>query len=217
MAFDPALYVVLDPRLTAGRPPLDVVRAALAGGAAAVQWRDKDASTRELLLMARGLAALTCAAGALFIVNDRVDVALAAGADGVHLGPDDLPVEVARALLGPRALIGFSAGTPEEARAAEAAGADYLGTGAVYGTLSKGDAGAAIGLAGLAAVCAATRLPVVAIGGVGLRRAAPCVEAGAVGVAVITAVTAAPDVEGAARALRAEVDDRRSNVSAASE
>ena len=143
------------------------------------------------------------------IVNDCVDVALAAGADGVHLGPDDLPVTAARGIMGPRALIGFSAGTPDEARDAAVAGADYLGTGAIYATSSKADAGPAIGVAGLVAVCRATRLPVVAIGGIGQGRAAPCITAGAAGVAVITAVTQAVDVERAARALRDEVDAAR--------
>jgi thiamine-phosphate diphosphorylase len=174
-----------------------------------LQLRDKCASTRVLLATARELVALAHKRGTRLIVNDRVDVALAAGADGVHLGPDDLPVTAARSIMGPRALIGFSAGTPEEARDAEKSGADYLGTGAIYATSSKPDAGAAIGVDGLVAVCRAIRLPVVAIGGIGQGRAAPCIAAGAAGVAVITAVTQAADVERAARALRDEVDAAR--------
>ncbi len=210
MDFDLSLYVVLDPRLTSGRALLDVARSALRGGATVLQFRDKDASTREALAAAAALAALARAAGARLIVNDRADVAAAADASGVHLGPDDLSVAAARALLGPRALIGFSAGTPAEARDAERAGADYLGTGAVYGTLSKADAGPPIGVDGLESVIRATGLPVVAIGGVTPGRAAPCIRAGAAGVAVITAVTLAADVERAARVLRAEVETARS-------
>jgi len=206
---DLSLYVVLDPRLTAGRALTDVARAALDGGATVLQLRDKEASTRDLLAAAEALATLAHAAGARFIVNDRADVAAAVGATGVHLGPDDLSITAARALLGPEALIGFSAGLPAEARDAEQAGADYLGTGAVYGTSSKEDAGAPIGVGGLENVLRATGLPVVAIGGVALGRAAPCIRAGAAGVAVITAVTLAADVERAARALRDEVEGAR--------
>ena len=206
---DLSLYVIVDPQFTGGRDPIAVAQAALLGGATMLQLRDKSASTRVLLATARELVALAHSRGARLIVNDRVDVALAAGADGVHLGPDDLPVTAARSIMGPRALIGFSAGTPDEARDAEKSGADYLGTGAIYATSSKADAGPAIGVAGLVAVCRATRLPVVAIGGIGQGGAAPCIAAGAAGVAVITAVTQAADVERAARALRDEVDAAR--------
>jgi len=206
---DLSLYVVLDPRLTAGRPLMDIARAALRGGATVLQLRDKEASTRDLLAAAETLAALAHARGARFVMNDHADIAAAVGGAGVHLGPDDLAVAAARALLGPEALIGFSAGTPAEARDAARAGADYLGTGAVYGTSSKADAGAPIGVDGLERVVRATGAPVVAIGGVAPGRAAPCIRAGAVGVAVITAITLAADVTGAARALRDEVEAAR--------
>jgi len=206
---DLSLYVVLDPRLTAGRPLMDIARAALRGGATVLQLRDKGASTRDLLAAAETLAALAHARGARFVMNDHADIAAAVGGAGVHLGPDDLAVAAARALLGPEALIGFSAGTPAEARDAARAGADYLGTGAVYGTSSKADAGAPIGVDGLERVVRATGVPVVAIGGVAPGRAAPCIRAGAVGVAVITAITLAADVTGAARALRDEVEAAR--------
>jgi thiamine-phosphate pyrophosphorylase len=209
MDLDLTLYVVLDPRLTAGRALMDVARAALQGGAAVLQLRDKEASPRELVAAADVLAALTRAAGARFVVNDHVDIAAAVGA-GVHLGPDDLAVSAARTRLGPEATIGFSAGTSVEARDAERAGADYLGTGAVYSTSSKADAGAPIGIDGLESVLRATTLPVVAIGGIAPGRAASCIVAGAAGVAVITAVTLAADVAGAARALRDEVEAARS-------
>ncbi len=208
MDCDLTLYVVLDPHLTGGRALLDVARAALYGGATVLQLRDKRALPRELLATAEALTALTRAAGARFVMNDHADIAAAVGG-GVHLGPDDLSITAARALLGPEALIGFSAGAPVEARDAERAGADYLGTGAVYGTSSKVDAGAPIGVDGLARVIHATRVPVVAIGGVTLGRAAPCIAAGTAGVAVITAVTLAADVEAAARALRDEGEAAR--------
>jgi len=208
MDLDLTLYVVLDPHLMGGRSLLDVARAALRGGATVLQFRDKDASTGELVAAAEALAALAHAAGARFIMNDHVGIAAAVGG-GVHLGPDDLAVSAARALLGPDALIGFSAGTPAEARDAEWAGADYLGTGAVYGTSSKADAGTPIGVDGLERVIHVTRLPVVAIGGIAPGRAAPCIAAGAAGVAVITAVTLAADVEDATRALRHEVEAAR--------
>jgi len=207
---DLSLYVVLDPRLMAGRPLLDVARAALRGGATVLQLRDKEAAAPDLVAAAEALAALAHALGARFVINDHVDIAAVVDGTGVHLGPDDQAVTAARALLGPEALIGFSAGTPAEARDAARAGADYLGTGAVYATSSKADAGAPIGVDGLERVVRATGVPVVAIGGVTPGRAAPCIRAGAAGVAVITAVTLAPHVEDAARALRDEVETARS-------
>src|SRR5947208_9711024 len=126
MTLDLSLYVIVDPQFTGGREVMAVARAALLGGATMLQLRDKSASTRVLLATARELVALAHSRGARLIVNDRVDVALAAGADGVHLGPDALPVTAARAIMGPRALIGFSAGTPAEAEEAGKSRADYL-------------------------------------------------------------------------------------------
>src|SRR5918911_3437137 len=160
---DLSLYVIVDPQFTGGRDPIAVARAALLGGATMLQLRDKSASTRVLLATARELVALAHKRGAPLIVNDRVDVALAAGADGVHLGPDDLPVTAARGIMSPQALIGFSAGTPDEARDAEKSGADYLGTGAIYATSSKADAGPAIGVAGQVPLCCPPPLPRVGI------------------------------------------------------
>ncbi len=140
------------------------------------------------------------------VVNDRVDVALAGGADGVHLGQDDLPAAAARALLGPDPLLGVSAATAEEAAAAERDGADYLGVGAIYATSTKADAGAPVGLARIGAVRRASALPIVAIGGITLDNAAATIRAGAAGVAVITAVTLADDMVAATRRLRDSVD-----------
>ncbi|HXF70504.1 MAG TPA: thiamine phosphate synthase [Thermoflexus sp.] len=205
MGPDLRVYLVLDPALTLGRPPLEIAEAALRGGITMLQLRWKGGPLREMLQLGEALQELCHQYGVPFLINDRVDVALALRADGVHLGQDDLPPEVARRLLGPQALIGVSARTPDQARAAEAAGADYLGTGSVFPTSSKANP-VLIGLEGLAMVARSTRLPVVAIGGVGPENAAACIRAGAVGVAVISAITQAPDPEAAARALRQAVD-----------
>lgn len=186
---------------------LDLVAAALAGGATCVQLRSKHLDDGPCLELARRLAALCRAAGALFLLNDRVDVALAAGADGVHLGQTDLPVAEARRILGPGAVIGVSVETEVEAQAALAGGATYLATGPVYATATKADAGDPYGPAVVARIRAvAPGAPLVAIGGIGPGRAAPCIAAGADGVAVVAAIASAPDPAAAARALRAEVE-----------
>jgi thiamine-phosphate pyrophosphorylase len=135
-------------------------------------------------------------------VNDRVDIALAIGADGLHLGQTDMPLSVARALVGGGMFIGVSAGTVEEALAAEKAGADYLGVGAVYPTLSKVEAGEAIGPGRLREIRAAVKLPFVAIGGVGPQNAANVMAAGADGIAVISAILSQPDIRAAAETLK---------------
>ena len=199
------LYVI--PDAVIGRGTLvEQTTAALAGGAGAIQLRGKHLTTRALLEVGTAMRDLCRRHDALFIVNDRVDVALALEADGAHLGEDDLPLAVARRLLGPAAIIGASYATPELARAAEADGADYLGIGPVYATGSKADAGEAIGVAGLRAIVQATRLPVVGIGGIGLDNVTEVMAAGAVGVAVISAVVAAEDITAAAAALRVRVE-----------
>lgn len=204
------VYVITaDPAQARGRSHLDIAEAAVRGGATAVQLRMKDAPARIVLETARRIAARCRAAGVAFIVNDRVDVALAAGADGVHVGQDDLPAEAARALLGAAPLLGVSAATPDEAAAASRGGADYLGVGAVYATATKADAGEAVGLARIREVAASCELPVVGIGGITIGNAAAVVRAGAAGVAVITAVTMADDMAEATRRLREEVDRAR--------
>lgn len=200
------LYVITDEALSAGRPAVEVVRAALAGGATAIQLRAKSWGGRRLVEEGRRLRAVTREAGALFIVNDRLDVALAVGADGVHLGQEDLPLADARRLAGPDFVIGISVDTEEEAAAAEAGGADYLGAGPAFPTTSKADAGPVLGPEGIGRIARRVRVPVVGIGGIGPGRAAPVVRAGAAGVAVISAVVGAPDVAAAARALRGEVE-----------
>jgi thiamine-phosphate diphosphorylase len=197
------LIVVTDPDCGAGRDVAGVVRAALRGGAPAIQLRMKDASAREMAEMARALLVHTRAAGALLFINDRVDVALAVEADGAHVGQDDLPVAAARRIVPPGFLLGVSAETAELALAAQADGADYVGAGPVYATGSKADAGDAVGVGRIAEVAAAVRIPVVGIGGITIANAPPVIAAGAAGIAVISAVMRAEDPEAAVRALLA--------------
>lgn len=195
------LVVLTDARLAAPRGVVDVVARALAGGALAIQLRNKGDSPRELLAVGRELRALTREAGALLFANDRLDVALALEADGVHLGPNDLPVAVVRAHSPAGFLIGRSADDPAVARRAVDDGADYIGCGTVYPTSTKADAGATIGLEGLSAVVRAVSVPVVGIGGITVERAAEVATTGAAGVAVVGAVMAAADPTKAARML----------------
>jgi thiamine-phosphate pyrophosphorylase len=183
------------------RGHLEVARAALEGGATMIQLREKALSGRALLALAEALRELTRAHGATFIVNDRVDIALASGADGVHVGDEDLPIAVARRVLGAGAIIGASVDNVPEAQAAEAAGASYLGVGPVYPTGSKADAGAAIGAGRIGEIAAAVPLPVLAIGGLTCDNVHSVIEAGADGIAVISAVAEADDMEDAARLL----------------
>ncbi|HET7460296.1 MAG TPA: thiamine phosphate synthase [Longimicrobium sp.] len=196
-----SLIVITDPDCGAGRSIVDVARAALQAGAPSLQLRGKDQPAREQVELARALLASTRPAGALLWVNDRLDVALAAGADGVHLGQDDVPLEAARRIVPSGFRIGISAETPELARAAERGGADYVGTGPVYATGSKADAGDAVGCERIREVARAVRIPVVGIGGISASNAADIIRAGATGVAVISAVMRAPDPEAATRAL----------------
>jgi len=204
-------YLVTQRSRSAGRSTEAVVEAALAGGVDVVQLREKDRDARERYRLGRRLRELTREAGMPLIVNDRVDLAAALDADGVHLGQSDLPVEVAREQLGPEATVGCSTSTVAEAEAAAAAGADYLGCGAVYGTDSKDvrDAKDGIGPERIREIARAVDVPVVGIGGIDADNAAPVVEAGAVGVAVIGAITAADDPERAARELRGTVLEAR--------
>ena len=203
-------YLVTQQSLSAGRSTVDIVEAAIEGGVDAVQLREKDVSARERYALGRRLRERTRAAGVDLIVNDRVDLAAAIDADGVHLGQSDLPVAAARDLLGEDAIVGVSTGSVAEAAAAADAGADYLGVGAIYGTTSKPDADTAndgLGLEALADIAAAVSIPVVAIGGITADNAAATVDAGATAVAVISAITAADEPATAAADLRAAVGD----------
>jgi thiamine-phosphate pyrophosphorylase len=205
---DPSLYLVTDPHL-GGRPLLEVVAAAVQGGVTLVQLRDKAADGRALLEQARALKGLLDPAGVPLLINDRVDIALAAGAAGCHVGQTDLPVEEARALLGPDAILGTSLDAVEQARAADPEHLDYVAYGPFAATATKGDAGPPIGAAGLAAVRALTALPLLAIGGVSEANLGEAIAAGAEGVAVVSAIMAAPDPAAASRRLRAAIEAAR--------
>jgi hydroxymethylpyrimidine kinase/phosphomethylpyrimidine kinase/thiamine-phosphate diphosphorylase len=196
------VYVITEDGLGGGRSPVDTARAAVAGGACAVQLRAKGRSTQELLAIGRSIAAICRTEGrALFLVNDRVDIAVALDADGAHIGPEDIPPQQAREMLGPHRLLGISAGTAEEAAAARQ-WASYLGVGAIFGSTTKADAGEAVGPARIAQVRAASgRLPIVAIGGISLQNIPRIWDAGADAAAVISAVTRSGDMLQAVRAL----------------
>jgi thiamine-phosphate pyrophosphorylase len=204
------LYVLTDERAARGRPIVELVAAALEGGATAIQLREKALDTLAQVKLGRELRRVTRAAGALLIVNDRVDVAVAVEADGVHLGQDDLPPQVARRILGADAIIGGSAGNPAELAVCLAGGVDYLGAGPMYPTGSKADAGPAIGPAGLARIRQATDLPIVGVGGIDAANTGPVIAAGADGVAVISAILGAEDVREAARRVREAVEQASS-------
>lgn len=196
-------YLVTDARAGSVERMVEICTAAVEGGVTTVQLRAKGWTDRELLRAAQQLRELADRTGTLFIVNDRVDIALAAKADGVHLGVDDLPVTVARALLGTDAIIGYSPETAEDRIRAERDGADYLGIGPVFGSVTKDDAGPALGLDQFRSLVAASNVPVVGIGGISIDDARSVVDAGASGVAVVGAVFLASDPRAAAAELRA--------------
>ncbi len=199
---DYSLYVLTDATRARGRSHEEIVAAALRGGATLIQYREKNATTRQMIEQAARVHDLCRAYGVPLVINDRVDVALAVEADGVHVGPDDMPVALARRLLGRDKIVGASAGTVAEADAAIAAGADYLGVGAIFATTSKADAGEPIGLEGLEQIVRISPIPVVGIAGIHAANAASVIRVGAQGIAVISAVVAAEDVERATRELK---------------
>jgi len=206
--FDWSLYLVTDRRLAGARPLPDLVAAAIRGGVTAVQLREKDCATREFVELARALKALLAPLAVPLIVNDRVDVALAAGADGVHVGQSDMDCGDVRRILGPTAAIGLSVETMEQALNAPPE-ADYLGAGPIFATPTKIDAAPAWGLAALAALRRASSRTVVAIGGIHRENASAVIASGADGIAVVSEICAAPDAELAARMLHREIVDGR--------
>ena len=206
MTTDFALYVITDREQTRGRPLSEVVTAALRGGAGAVQLREKDLPPRDLYPLAMELRALTRQYGARLLINDRIDVALAVEADGIHLTTSSLPTAVARRLVGPTRLIGASTHNLTEARAAADGGADFLVFGPVFFTPSKAPYGEPVGLEALRAVRAAVPLPILAIGGIKQANLEQTMQAGADGIAVISAVVAADDPEAASRDLLTALD-----------
>ena len=203
---DLKLYAVTDPGMisASGFSVGQAITAALEGGATVIQLREKKCDGGEFMTRAKEALACCRAARVPLIINDRVDVALAVGAEGVHVGQDDLPAEAVRKIIGPDMILGISVKTVEEAQAAEAAGADYLGAGAIYSTSTKDSS--VIGVESFRKVCSAVNIPVVAIGGVGKGTAAEVAEAGAAGIAVVSAIFAAEDMRRATAELREEVE-----------
>ena len=197
------LYVITDEKVSRGRSHVQVAEAAIAGGADVLQLRDKEASGARLYRVALQLRKLTREAKVPFIVNDRLDIALAADADGVHVGQADLPASVVRELMGPGRILGVSVDTAEEAIRAEKDGADYLGVGPVFEAReTKPDAGEPLGVDRIARIRRNCRLPIVAIGGIDAENALKVREAGADAAAVISAIVSADDISQATRRLK---------------
>lgn len=206
---DFSLYLITDRRQTTGRDLPAVVEEALAGGVRAVQLREKDLSSRELLELARAMRELTGRYGAKLIINDRADIALAAGADGVHLGEASIPADTARQIVGASRLIGVSCHSKEAALAAEKSGADFITFGPVYPTPSKAAYGAPVGVERLAETVALLRIPVFALGGIKRDNTPEVLATGAAGVALISAVIAAVNPNEEARAFQTLLEQGR--------
>ena len=210
-SIDLRLNAIVDPERAGGHALAELARRVAEGGATLVQLRNKRDETRAMVEMARAIKAVLEPLGVPFVVNDRVDVVLAAGADGVHLGPDDMTARDARRLLGPDAIIGLSIKTVEEAKTAPLELIDYAGIGGIYATLSKAQKSPPIGPEGFARIAAELRrrkpaLPLCGIAGIDASNAGAVIAAGADGVAVISALSLAPDPAAAARALCDIVD-----------
>ena len=202
-------HVLTDTLLQTHFSHAELAELAIAGGADTIQFRQKEGATRVLIRMAEHMQRLCAGAGVTFIVNDRVDVAIAAGANGVHLGQEDFPIPLARKLLGEEAIIGGSASTLEEARQCLLDGADYVGFGPVFPTASKQDAAPASGLDLLRRVVDAIPLPIIAIGGITQENASRVAKAGVHGIAVISAVCCQKDPEEATLCLRRLLEPER--------
>ena len=208
-AIDYSLYLVTDRALARGRASVEIVREAVAGGATCVQLREKNCGTREFLEEARAFPAALRGTGVPLVVNDRVDVALAVDADGVHLGQQDMALADARRLGPPGWNIGVSAECVEDAIRAEREGADYIGVSQVFATPTKTDAALPLGLEGLRQMRAAVKIPLVAIGGIHAGNAREVIRAGADGLAVVSAIVSADSPREAARQLRREIEAAR--------
>ena len=206
---DYSLYLVTDRGLARGRSSLEIVSAAVKGGATVVQLREKDCSTREFIEEALNIRDFLKTRNVPLIINDRLDVAQAAKADGVHLGQTDMPLEMARDILGDTMIIGISAESLQDAIEAENDGADYLGVSPIYATPTKTDTAPPLGIEGLRAVRKAVNLPLVGIGGLNRENAADVIRSGADGVAVVSAIVAAADPETAARELKKIIAEAR--------
>lgn len=216
MKVDLSLYVLVDPAQARGRPLAEIAAAAARGGATLIQLRDKTGTTRELVAAAHAIKSALAGSGVPLLINDRVDVALAAEADGVHLGREDMEPRVARALLGPQAIIGITVRSEGDVTALVPEVSDYVCIGGVFATASKNNPDAPVGVDGFARLARLSRakapaLPVGAIAGINERNAADVIGAGADGIAVVSAVTSVADPEEAARHLRRIVEAARAD------
>jgi thiamine-phosphate pyrophosphorylase len=199
------LYIILDPSVSPARPLVEVLTSAAEAGASLFQYRNKTASMKEAYVEALALRHAAAKAGVLFIVNDRCDLALAVDADGVHLGQGDLPLDLARKVMGADKLIGISTHNPDQVREATTGKPDYLGFGPIFKPGSKQDHDPVVGLEGLRVMRALTSLPVFAIGGIQIDQAGEVMRAGANGVAVISAILKAPDISHSVKAFLAQM------------
>ena len=206
---DYSLYLVTDRGLARGRSTLEIVKAAVQGGVTCVQLREKKCSTLDFIEQARTVKDFLKARGVPLVINDRVDVALAVEADGVHLGQTDMPLAIAKKILGGSMFIGISAESLEDALEAEKGGADYLGVSPIYGTPTKTDTAPALGLEGLRDIRKAVNIPLVGIGGLNPSNAREVIRNGADGVAVVSAIVAADDPGQAAAELKRIIDEAK--------
>jgi len=199
------LYIILDPTVCPARPLTEVLTAAAEAGVSLFQYRNKTASMKEAYVEALALRQAAAKAGVRFIVNDRCDLALAVDADGVHLGQEDLPLDLARKVMGQNKLIGISTHNPDQVREATAGKPDYLGFGPIFKPYSKQDHDQVVGLEGLRAMRSLTSLPVFAIGGIQIDQVGEVTRVGANGVAVISAIIKAPDISHAVKSFLAQL------------
>src|SRR3989338_9165446 len=200
------LYLAADQDLAGNRQIERIVEGAVAGGVTVVQLRAKKAGARDIMALANRLHPITKKAGIPLVVNDRIDIALAIDSEGAHVGQSDLPAALARKMLGPKKILGVSVKTVSDAVQAEKDGADYLGVGDIFGTRSNPDAGKPIGLEAIRQIARRVRIPIVGIGGKSAENAHKVIEAGAYGIAVISALAMAPNPTIAAQKLRAIVN-----------
>jgi thiamine-phosphate pyrophosphorylase len=202
---DYSLYLVTDRDLSLGRSNLEVIQAAVRGGVTLVQLREKEATTKEFYQEGLKIRAYLKARDIPLIINDRIDMALALDAEGVHLGQEDMPIDAARKILGPQKIIGASVFTPEEAKIAEALGADYLGLSPIFATETKPELIQHLGIKGIPLLKEAVKIPVVGIGSMSESNAYEAVKAGLDGVAVVSAICSREDPRAAAEAIKKEV------------
>ena len=206
---DYSLYLVTDRGLARGRSTLEIVQAAVSGGVTCVQLREKDCATLEFIEQALAIKNYLTARAIPLIINDRLDVAMAVAADGVHLGQNDMPLGMARKIAGASMLIGISAESVQDAVDAEKGGADYLGVSPIYATPTKTDTAPPLGLEGLRAIRERVKIPLVGIGGLNNANAAEVIRHGADGVAVVSAIVAADDPKTSAMNLKQIIDEAR--------